>query len=96
MVNTLDWIKESACIVYDNVDENPKLALFLKSNIYMNKKMVFKKLQSVLPAYMLPDKIEIAEDLPYTNIGKIDYKKLASFFNDTTGGKNGKKDKGNN
>lgn len=44
---------------------------------------MLSKLREKLPVYMLPNKILLAEQLPETGNGKLDYKKLQRMAADT-------------
>lgn len=67
IANQLEGIK-SACCVYDKTTE--KIVLFFVGDT--DAKSIVKELKLVLPKYMIPNRIERLESMPFTTNGKID------------------------
>ena len=72
-VNRLDEVKICAC-TYD-IDRD-RIVLHLVGD--MDKKGMAEKLKTMLPHYMLPGRIRVLEEMPFTANGKIDRKTLAA------------------
>ncbi|MPW26758.1 AMP-binding protein [Alkalibaculum sp. M08DMB] len=66
-VNMIDGIK-STCCIYNN--ENEKIMLYYVGEV--STKEVIANLKKRLPRYMIPNSIEVLENIPLTANGKID------------------------
>ena len=73
-VNNLNGIK-TCCCVYDK--EKDKIKLFYVGDPEVSE--VITTLKDKLPRYMIPNKAEKLDVLPYTPNGKIDRKKLSTM-----------------
>jgi D-alanine--poly(phosphoribitol) ligase subunit 1 len=69
----------TAAVVYKNALGVPQLGLFLER--YSGEvERVKTSLESKLPYYMIPSSIQVIENLPYNNSGKIDRVSLVKLF----------------
>ncbi len=75
----VEGIRRAAC-VYVEDDRHPYCHLYLTAEQGANNSELLNKVSSSLKdnliRYSVPEKIEIIDDFPYTEIGKIDRKKL--------------------
>jgi amino acid adenylation domain-containing protein len=69
---------DNACVLYDY--ENTQIVLLLEAAEDLNLKDIKKRLLSLIPKYMLPQKIKIMEKFPYTANSKIDRVTLKSLM----------------
>jgi acyl-coenzyme A synthetase/AMP-(fatty) acid ligase len=69
---------DNACVLYDY--ENTQIVLLLEAAEDLNLKDIKKRLLSLIPKYMLPQKIKIMEKFPYTANSKIDRVMLKSLM----------------
>ncbi len=67
----------SSCAVYKN-----DIFLFCTVENGLNEKEIFSLLKEKVPHYMLPKKIIILQEMPLTQNGKTNRKKLASMLNE--------------
>lgn len=74
-VNSVNLVKMSGCI-YDN--ESGKIVLFYVGDV--DKKEMVLELRKKLPRYMIPNSINIIEDMPFTANGKINRKELMNIY----------------
>lgn len=74
--NSLDNVSEAVCL-FD--EERDKIILICKGN-NLNGLDIISKLSEKLPKYMLPNKVEIVETMPYNKNGKIDRVLLKEMF----------------
>lgn len=65
------------CEIFPN-ERNTYLIAVILSSIELRSKDIKSYLKNFLPAYMIPNKILILDNLPITNSGKIDKKKIVS------------------
>ncbi len=72
---------ENACGVFDA--ENEQIVLFVKSKNEYKLRSFNVELKKHIPAYMLPGKLRVFEELPLTPSGKIDRVKLKKEYVDT-------------
>lgn len=74
-----------ACCIFINDEKHPYLKLFVELNKDKEidkeklKNQIKEKLESSLIKYSVPEKIILLDELPRTNIGKIDKKKLVEY-----------------
>ena len=67
------------CVVAKQVyNEKEYLVAFVTSNKFIDTIQIKKNISRVLPMYMVPNVIFKLEEMPYTQNGKIDVKKLSS------------------
>lgn len=74
-VNTVDGVKLSGC-VYDS--DNGKIVLFYVGDT--DKKDMILELKKKLPRYMLPNSVNILEEMPFTANGKINRNELKRIY----------------
>ncbi len=60
---------EKACALYDG--EKQEIVLFVQSDVQWNLRKFNLELKKHLPSYMLPSRLVIVEQMPYTPNGKI-------------------------
>lgn len=72
-VSSIDGVHQN-CVIYD--DSSSKIILFCTTNGYIDSKSIYKCMQTKLPKYMLPTKINILPEMPLNVNGKIDRLKL--------------------
>jgi len=79
VIEQFDYIND--CIVVAIKDNNK--VKYIKGYITINKKIdinqLYKELEKKLPSYMLPKYIDILEEIPINNNGKIDRKVLSNL-----------------
>ncbi len=74
-VNMIDKVKLSGCI-YDGT--KGKIVLFYVGDI--DKKDMINELKCKLPRYMLPNSVNILENMPFTANGKINRNELKHIY----------------
>lgn len=76
---------ESSCVMIDSRVGDEFLVAFLKGPHSLNQERVLAYLRPKLPAYMLPQRVEVIDDFPLTSSGKIDERSLLeSISRETT------------
>lgn len=73
----MDYILQ-VCAVYDMNKET--LALFAVVEGEHHEKLIMKDLRSVMPGYMIPDRIILMDKIPLNDNGKYDRKKLKQML----------------
>ena len=74
-VSSLEEISVNCCL-FD--DKRKKIILFMKERIELSE--INKKIEGIIPAYMLPDELIWLDEMPYNQNGKIDRLKLKEML----------------
>ena len=75
-LNGLEYINQSA-VIYERVKENyGKIIAYVATKVDVTESQIKYEINNILPKYMIPNIIEIREELPKNNNGKIDKKEL--------------------
>ncbi len=74
----LSGIKEAVVTanVYNSSDNNELIAFVVRDDFNLSESQIEEYLLHRLPSFMIPSRIIFIEDIPLTNTGKINYKKL--------------------
>lgn len=75
----IESVRKSACIPFNTNKEENSILLFIEGGESESELSMHSKLTSLLPDYMLPDKIIFTERIPVTDTGKTDYLALNKF-----------------
>lgn len=67
---------QNAIVILHEINAAQKLAAFLICDDDTDTSLVRSRIQSVLPSYMIPDIIQILNEMPLTHTGKIDRQTL--------------------
>ena len=84
VINKVPEVQQSAVVALpDEFIGNRLVAVVaLRPESAMNSESCLKAFSGQLPKYMLPEKVVLCEQLPYTATGKVDRKKIADTIGD--------------
>ena len=75
-LNGLEYINQSA-VIYDRIKVNyGKIIAYIATKEAITESQIINEINNILPKYMIPNIINIKDELPKNNNGKVDKKKL--------------------
>lgn len=78
-IRKIESVEEAVCFV-EEVNRRTSLIAAIKAKVKMDIKTIQSELKKRLPVYMIPKDIYYLDNIPLTNSGKIDKKKVRLIY----------------